>query len=268
MTGESLDRTAIITGASRGLGLALARTLAGEGWTLIIDARGERSPGECPRRAVQSTRASSPSPGDVTDPEHREDLAEAAREAGGVDALVNNASILGPSPQPDLLDYPLDVFEQVYRTNVVSPLALIQALNQRTETTGAHYQRYERRRRRTVRRLGRIRVEQGRPGTALQHPRGRESRAARLPGRPRRHADPDAPGSFPRRGHKRPAAPGRERARVHRALDGRPAERTLRGPRAGGEGRNDHRGLIEGEGQIVKHYYRSIGNHRNVSRLS
>jgi NAD(P)-dependent dehydrogenase (short-subunit alcohol dehydrogenase family) len=52
-----------------------------------------------------------------------------AREAGGVDALVNNASILGPSPQPGLLDYPLDVFEQVYRNNVVAPLALIQALN-------------------------------------------------------------------------------------------------------------------------------------------
>ena len=67
--------------------------------------------------------------GDVTDPEHREDLAEAAREAGGVDALVNNASTLGPSPQPDLLDYPLDALEQVYRTNVVSPLALIQTLD-------------------------------------------------------------------------------------------------------------------------------------------
>jgi NAD(P)-dependent dehydrogenase (short-subunit alcohol dehydrogenase family) len=128
MIGESSDRTAIITGASRGLGLALARTLAGEGWTLIIDARG--------KAALESARAELARythviaiPGDVTDPEHREALAEAAREAGGVDALVNNASILGPSPQPDLLNYPLDAFEQVYRTNVVSPLALIQALN-------------------------------------------------------------------------------------------------------------------------------------------
>jgi NAD(P)-dependent dehydrogenase (short-subunit alcohol dehydrogenase family) len=128
MTVESSDRTAIITGASRGLGLALARTLAEFGWTLIIDARG--------REALESARAELSRytrviaiPGDVTDPEHRGDLAEAAREAGGVDALVNNASVLGPSPQPELLDYPLDEFEQVYRNNVLSPLALIQALS-------------------------------------------------------------------------------------------------------------------------------------------
>ncbi|MGH3106998.1 MAG: SDR family NAD(P)-dependent oxidoreductase [Rubrobacter sp.] len=128
MTGESLDRTAIITGASRGLGLALARTLAEHGWTLIIDARTEEALESARAELSRSTRVIA-IPGDVTDPEHREDLAEAAREAGGVDALVNNASILGPSPQPELLDYPLDVLEQVYHSNVISPLALIQALN-------------------------------------------------------------------------------------------------------------------------------------------
>ena len=128
MTGESLDRTAIITGASRGLGLALARTLAEHGWTLIIDARTEEALESVRAELSRSTRVIA-IPGDVTDPEHREDLAEAAREAGGVDALVNNASILGPSPQPELLDYPLDVLEQVYHSNVISPLALIQALN-------------------------------------------------------------------------------------------------------------------------------------------
>jgi NAD(P)-dependent dehydrogenase (short-subunit alcohol dehydrogenase family) len=128
MTGESSDRTAIITGASRGLGLALARTLAGEGWTLIIDARGKEALESARAELSRDTRVIA-IPGDVADQEHREDLAEAAREAGGVDALVNNASILGPSPQPELLDYPLDVFEQVYRNNVVAPLALIQALH-------------------------------------------------------------------------------------------------------------------------------------------
>jgi NAD(P)-dependent dehydrogenase (short-subunit alcohol dehydrogenase family) len=64
------------------------------------------------------------------DPEHRRALAGAAREAGGLDALVNNASVLGPSPQPALLDYPLGILEQVYRTNVFAPLALIQALQE------------------------------------------------------------------------------------------------------------------------------------------
>jgi NAD(P)-dependent dehydrogenase (short-subunit alcohol dehydrogenase family) len=127
MAVQSSHRTAIITGASRGLGLALARTLAGEGWTLIIDARGEEAL-ESARAELSKATHVIAIPGDVTDPEHREDLAGAARENGGVDALINNASILGPSPQPDLLDYPLDVFEQVYRNNVVAPLALIQAL--------------------------------------------------------------------------------------------------------------------------------------------
>jgi len=128
MTVESSDRTAIITGASRGLGLALARTLAEDGWNLIIDARGEEALERARAELSRYTRVIA-IPGDVTDPEHRGGLAEAAREVGGVDVLVNNASVLGPSPQPELLDYPLDKFEQVYRNNVLSPLALIQALS-------------------------------------------------------------------------------------------------------------------------------------------
>ena len=127
MSQESSHRTAIITGASRGLGLALARRLAEDSWTLIIDARGEDALESAREELSRHTRVIA-IPGDVADEGHRAAISEAAHEAGGVDALINNASILGPSPQPDLLDYPLDVLEEVYRKNVISPLALIQAL--------------------------------------------------------------------------------------------------------------------------------------------
>lgn len=119
--------TALITGASRGLGLALARRLATEGWTLIIDARGAEALEAARAELAKLTRVVA-IPGDVTDEQHRRALAGAAHEAGGLDVLVNNASILGPSPQPELLDYPLDVLEEVYRTNTVAPLTLVQAV--------------------------------------------------------------------------------------------------------------------------------------------
>ena len=120
-------KTALITGASRGLGLALARTLVARGWNLIIDARGAKAL-EAARAELAGLTTVTAVPGDVTDEEHGRALAEAAHEAGGLDVLVNNASILGPSPQPELLDYPIEVLEEVYRTNVIAPLALIQSI--------------------------------------------------------------------------------------------------------------------------------------------
>jgi NAD(P)-dependent dehydrogenase (short-subunit alcohol dehydrogenase family) len=124
---EQPSKTALITGASRGLGLALARRLAGDGWTLIIDARGAKDLEAARAELAELTRVAA-IPGDVRGQEHRRALADAARETGGLDALVNNASVLGPSPQPGLLDYPLDVLEEVYRANAIAPLALIQAV--------------------------------------------------------------------------------------------------------------------------------------------
>jgi NAD(P)-dependent dehydrogenase (short-subunit alcohol dehydrogenase family) len=121
------SRTALITGASRGLGLALARRLAQDYWNLLLDARGAEALEAAARDLATQTRVVA-LPGDVTDPAHRATLAAAARDLGGVDVLINNASFLGPSPQPNLLDYPLDVLEQVYRTNVIAPLALIQQI--------------------------------------------------------------------------------------------------------------------------------------------
>lgn len=121
------NRTILITGASRGLGLALAHHLARDGWQLIINARGAVALEEARAELARYTTVVA-LPGDVNDDWHREALSAAARDLGGLDAVVNNASILGPSPQPALLNYSLEVLEQVYRTNVFAPLALLQAL--------------------------------------------------------------------------------------------------------------------------------------------
>lgn len=121
--------TALITGASRGLGLALARRLASQQWKLILDARGDTALEEARKELAAATSVLA-IPGDITDLDHRQALVQAAQTIGPIDVLINNASFLGPSPQPFLRDYPLDVLEQVYRTNVIAPLALIQALQQ------------------------------------------------------------------------------------------------------------------------------------------
>jgi NAD(P)-dependent dehydrogenase (short-subunit alcohol dehydrogenase family) len=119
---EKRMSVALITGASRGLGRALARGLAERGWSLVIDARGRP---DLERLAVELPAAIALA-GDVTDSWHRAALADAAESLGGLDLLVNNASVLGPSPQPALADYPLAAFDAVHRVNVTAPLALIQ----------------------------------------------------------------------------------------------------------------------------------------------
>ncbi len=112
--------TGIVTGASRGLGLALARALDERGWRLIVDARGA----EALDTATRELDGVFAIPGDLSDPAHRRALAEAAGEE--IDLVVNNASLLGPSPQPALADYPLAELGRVYDVNVLAPLALVQ----------------------------------------------------------------------------------------------------------------------------------------------
>ncbi|HEV8687761.1 MAG TPA: SDR family oxidoreductase [Gaiellaceae bacterium] len=116
-------QVALVTGASRGLGLALARELARRGWSLVIDARGADALEEARRELAELTSVVALA-GDVSDERHRRELVAAV--PGPIDLLVNNASVLGPSPQPRLADYPLDVLERVYRVNVLAPLALVQ----------------------------------------------------------------------------------------------------------------------------------------------
>jgi NAD(P)-dependent dehydrogenase (short-subunit alcohol dehydrogenase family) len=114
--------TAIITGASRGLGLALAHALHTDGWTLVLTAR---NPSPFPQgQDLWKRRGVTALTGDVADLGHRQALVDAAGD--DLTLLVNNASFLGPSPQPNLADYPLDVFRQVYEVNVTAPLALAQ----------------------------------------------------------------------------------------------------------------------------------------------
>lgn len=121
--------TALITGASRGLGLALAQALAARGWTILADARDGAALADAARTLSAHAHAVA-IPGDVRDPAHRAALAGAARELGGLDAIVNNASTLGPSPRPDLLDLPVDALGEIFATNVAAPLAIIQALRE------------------------------------------------------------------------------------------------------------------------------------------
>jgi NAD(P)-dependent dehydrogenase (short-subunit alcohol dehydrogenase family) len=110
-----------VTGASRGLGLALVRALADRGWRLVVDARGADELG----RAVSGLAGVHAVPGDVADPAHRRELVELAGDR--IDLLVNNAGVLGPSPRPQLADYPVAELARVFEVNVLAPLALVQA---------------------------------------------------------------------------------------------------------------------------------------------
>ncbi|MFF5292133.1 SDR family NAD(P)-dependent oxidoreductase [Paractinoplanes globisporus] len=122
-----MTKTAVITGASRGLGLALAEGLARDGWQLVIDARTEPDLEAAAAGLSRLTKVVA-LPGDVVDDDHRAELAAAADRLGGADLLVNNASTLGGSPPPALGTFPLPALLDTFEVNVLAPIALTQLL--------------------------------------------------------------------------------------------------------------------------------------------
>ncbi|MBU2668936.1 SDR family oxidoreductase [Actinoplanes bogorensis] len=113
----------MITGASQGLGAALARGLAERGWKLVINARTGKDLDAVAKELRTDVIAIA---GDVVDDDHRAELAAAADKLGGADLLVNNASTLGGSPPPALGDFPLPALLETFEVNVLAPIALTQ----------------------------------------------------------------------------------------------------------------------------------------------
>ena len=117
--------TAVVTGASQGLGYELSRALAERGWHLVVDAR---TPDAIHSAAERFGPGATAIAGDVTDPAHRTAIRDAVRSAGRLDLLVNNASTIGVSPMPRLAEADPSTLRQIYETNVIAPLALTRAL--------------------------------------------------------------------------------------------------------------------------------------------
>lgn len=119
-------KTALITGASKGLGYSLAESLAQKGWDLVINARHAKQLLEAENHLAQFTSVIS-LPGDVRDETHLLQLAEALHSnQWQLDLLVNNASALGISPMPRLLDHPIDDLHLIFQTNMIAPISLLQ----------------------------------------------------------------------------------------------------------------------------------------------
>ncbi|MBD0688923.1 SDR family oxidoreductase [Streptomyces sp. CBMA123] len=122
---------ALVTGASRGLGLALSQALAAEGWRLVITARGADELAEAAAGLAAVTEVVA-LPGSIVDDDHRAHLAEAAERLGGASLLVNNAGTLngaaapGGEPLPRLADFPLPDLLEVFEVNALAPIALTQ----------------------------------------------------------------------------------------------------------------------------------------------
>ena len=178
MSSENNSRVAVITGASRGLGEILARFLAGQGYNLILNARGGAALDAVVRSLASYHVEVKAIAGDIAEPSTRRAIVQLAKTLGGLDILVNNASILGTSPVAPLADFPINTLEQVYKANVIAPLALVQeALPLLKSESRAGRQSQQRCGARRLRNLGRLRQQQGRARSDFAHARQRtESR--------------------------------------------------------------------------------------------
>ena len=227
---------AIVTGASRGLGEALAAGLARAGWSLVVDGR-DRTTLDAAADLARAQAAPDAHvvavPGDITDLEHRHDLVSAAFDLGGLDLVVNNAGTLGASPLPSLADYPLGDLRVAFEVNVVAPLGLVQdalpllldaphprVLNVTSDAAVEAYEGWG------GYGAGKAALEHLGAVLAVEFPD-----AEGVVGRPGRPAHRDAPGRVPGRGHLGPARAGHRGARLPRADPERPPERALPGRR-------------------------------------
>ena len=182
------EKTALITGASKGLGRALARGLGARGWNLILTARDETRLRTVRDELAQITHVAAIA-GDVNDPAHREALAVLARGHSGLDLVVNNAGALGPSPLPSMLEFPLEELAPLFASQRHRAARNHPIRRAGAQTWSAHHQCHERCSRQRLSRLGRIRRKQGSTRTGVSRTcRGKSGPHNQL-GRPRRHAD-------------------------------------------------------------------------------
>ena len=123
MTTKTTERVALVTGGSAGLGLALSRALAEQGWRVITDGRSAEKFKEADLPEGVTVVV-----GDLTDAEHRERLLAEVESAGRLDLLVHNASTLGPLPMRALAEVDIADLQHVWRTNIGGPLVLTSTL--------------------------------------------------------------------------------------------------------------------------------------------
>ena len=123
MTTTTTQRVALVTGGSAGLGLALSRALAEQGWRVITDGRSAEKFKEADLPEGVTVIV-----GDLTDAEHRERLLAEVESAGRLDLLVHNASTLGPLPMRALAEVDIADLQHVWRTNIGGPLVLTSTL--------------------------------------------------------------------------------------------------------------------------------------------